>query len=123
MIEFINKNKYKILLIVWMGIIFTLSSIPNLKSDIPGISDIILRKGAHFTEYFILMFLCLKAFYKDIKDIKFSKKLVFCFIFCCLYALSDELHQLTVPTRHFAWFDWGVDNGGLIVCLVMVFFF
>lgn len=122
--NFIKVNKYKILLIIFMGIIFTLSSIPNLKSNIPGVSDLILRKGAHFTEYFILMFLCIKSFYKDIKkDLKFDCKLGFCFAFCSLYSLSDEIHQLFVPTRHFALFDYGIDNLGLIACLICLFIY
>jgi len=120
--SFLKDNKYKILLIIWMGIIFTLSSIPNLKSDIPGINDLILRKMAHFVEYFILMFLCIKSFYKDIqKDLKIDYKLGFCFIFCSLYSLSDEMHQLFVPTRHFALFDYLIDNFGLVSCLVLLF--
>lgn len=114
-------NIYKILFVLWLGLIFILSSIPNLKSDIPGFDDFILRKMAHFIEYFVLMFLCLKAFYKNIKDIKIDNKLIFCFVFCSLYALSDEVHQLFIATRKFAWFDWGIDNGGLVICLVMIF--
>lgn len=114
-----ERNKFKTALIFWMGFIFILSSIPNLKSDIPGISDFILRKGAHFVEYFVLMFLCIKAFYLTEEKIRFDKKLLFCFFLCSLYALSDEAHQLFTPTRKFAWFDWGIDNAGLLFGIII----
>ncbi|HQL11598.1 MAG TPA: VanZ family protein [bacterium] len=119
-LNFINKNKYKILFVVWLSIIFTLSSIPNLKSNIPGVSDLVLRKIAHFVEYFILMFLCIKSF---CKEIKINYRLILCFIFCSLYALSDEMHQFFVPTRHFALFDFGIDNLGLISSILFLFIY
>ena len=122
-ISFIKNNKYKILLIAWMSIIFILSSIPNLKSEIPGIDDYILRKLAHFIEYFILMFLCLKAFIYDLRSLKFNKRLIFCVLFCSFYALTDEFHQLFTPTRKFAWFDFGIDNLGLLSCLLTLFIY
>jgi len=119
-LNFINKNKYKILFVVWLSIIFTLSSIPNLKSNIPGVSDLVLRKIAHFVEYFILMFLCIKSF---CKEIKINYRFILCFIFCSLYAFSDEMHQFFVPTRHFALFYFGIDNLGLISSILFLFIY
>ncbi|MBI4308900.1 MAG: VanZ family protein, partial [Candidatus Omnitrophica bacterium] len=46
--------------IVWAGVIFYCSSMPNLKTGLA--EDSILRKMAHVIEYFILTFLLYRAF-------------------------------------------------------------
>ena len=46
--------------VLWAALIFTLSSIPHLGTDL-GTWDLVLRKCAHMTEYAILAFLLARA--------------------------------------------------------------
>ena len=46
--------------LVWAGVIFAFSSVPSLNSGL-GTLDLVLRKGAHMTEYAILGMLLVRA--------------------------------------------------------------
>lgn len=118
-----------ILLVGWMVIIFIFSSQPgevsdkqsrlviyvfnalglNLNSMLGDLSNFIVRKGAHFTEYFIL---CLLA-YNALKDnFKQGKALILSVAVVFLYACSDEFHQSFVPGRGPAFKDVLIDTLG-----------
>jgi len=134
------KKKYKnwILVIGWMIIIFLFSSQSgevssennkfviyifkfiglDLNSILGTLSNFIVRKAAHFTEYFILYILLYRAMNTkesvDIKVFLWSILIVF------LYACSDEFHQAFVPGRGPAFRDVLVDTGGgLLAFLIM----
>lgn len=79
----------------------------------------IVRKTAHFTEYFILGLLSV------LSAITFSKyKIKFrasgAFLFCVLYSISDEIHQYFVPGRACRFFDMLVDSSGSLLAIVIV---
>ena len=42
------------------------------------------------------------------------------FIASSLYGLSDEIHQLFIPSRYFDLMDWGADMVGSALCLTCV---
>ncbi len=106
-----------IYVVIWCGIIFFFSSIPDLKIKQLGFWDFVLRKIAHITEYAILSILVVRAFRLSTD---FSKKKIYVFstVFSMLYALSDELHQYFVPGRHFATTDLLIDFVGVIIGLI-----
>lgn len=106
--------------LIWMGFIFYLSSVPNLKTELGNFYDILLRKGAHIFEYFVLVVLLWYAF-SSIKIWR-SAKFNLIFIISFLYAASDELHQSFVPTRSGNFVDLGVDSLGIVAGLVLIFF-
>ena len=86
------------------------------------IFNFIIRKSAHFIEYFVLCFLM----YSFLKEYSFSgKKLCFfSVIFCFLYALTDEFHQAFVPGRTATIRDCFVDlTGSLFFILIYTLFF
>ena len=120
------KKLSVILVIIWMIVIFSFSNssgtasseesnaivlfIINLihyNGDI-NILEFIIRKLAHFTEYFILGILVINACkYNSIKDIiKLS------ILICLLYACSDEIHQLFIQGREGKIFDVCIDTLG-----------
>lgn len=138
------KNKKIIfkgmLVIIWMIIIFLLSSqngsesadltnsvvytffeIYNVSHDtitfiIPDIF-LIIRKIAHFTEYFILGILfmnLLKEF-----NISSKKRIIYSILFCLLYATTDEFHQLFISNRVGSIFDVLIDFSGSISGIIM----
>ena len=116
------KNKLKpLLLLAWMSLIFYMSSCNgessgNMSSSlllfiarILNIEDtenfilnyaFIIRKLAHFTEYFVLGILM----YINLHT-KTKKALMLSVLLSFLYAISDEIHQLFVSDRVFAYFD------------------
>lgn len=81
-----------------------------------------LRKMAHFIEYSILGILSFAC----IKDLAASYRrcAAVSFVFCLLYAASDEFHQLFIPGRSGSFVDVLIDGAGslsgilfILVCL------
>lgn len=72
----------------------------------------LVRKAAHFTEFFVLGILLASVFYSF--GLKMSVICVAAVLTGVLYAVSDELHQLFVSGRTMALFDILVDTAGII---------
>ncbi len=105
---------YWIPVIFWSSIIFFISSIPDLKIEVLGIWDYVLRKIAHIVEYFILTILYFRALKNTTKLNSFS--LFFWSIFLSfVYAIGDEIHQHYVPGRHSSVTDVCIDSIGIIL--------
>lgn len=106
-----------ILLILWMGVIFFLSSQPDLKSSFESQIDFILRKIAHMTEFAVLTFLA----WRTIGDGAKSKKyLIYAIIFSVIYALSDEYHQTFVQGRVGSPVDVLIDSMGMVIMAILI---
>lgn len=140
----INKlNKLIIiLLILWMTIILYFSHQPvNESSQLSeGISkpiiekiegivkidideekfDYFIRKFAHFTEYMILGILIYIASSKN--GIPKNNKVLWCILFCALYAITDEIHQAFVPGRGPKVSDVLIDSFGSITGILITKF-
>lgn len=106
--------------ILWMGLIFCLSSqvaeqssrlssgitqfvirmitgiFPKVQIDMQYLGFLV-RKLAHFLCYLVLGVLVLNAFGKT--GVLGYKRVLFSAIVCVLYAATDEIHQLFVPGR------------------------
>jgi len=100
--------------VAWMSVIFYFSTLPE--SATPG-RDILPDKVCHAGEYFILAFVILFALQRT-TQFRFSTSFWITLTWGAVYGLSDEIHQLYVPTRQF-------DVGDLLadVCGVAVLFF
>jgi VanZ family protein len=90
--------------VVWAGLIFVLSSVPDLGTGLGG-WDLVLRKLAHATEYAILGFLLLRALGRGSWALALG----------VAYAVSDEIHQHFVAGRHGAPLDVVIDAVGVTV--------
>ena len=75
----------------------------------------IIRKLAHMFLYFILYYLC---FYVS-NSYKFKKKRRFCILYCFLFAISDEIHQLFVVGRSFGIQDVFIDMLGTFLAYLI----
>jgi VanZ family protein len=95
--------------VAWAGLIFALSSIPDLGTGLGG-WDLVLRKLAHATEYAILGFLLLRALGSDWPA----------FALGMAYAATDELHQHFVPGRLGSPIDVAIDAAGVAVGVFVV---
>ena len=134
------KDKVLIILaIIWMGVIFMFSAqvsdesksssnkvtravvntVISIKKE--NISEekrqkiiedktFIVRKSAHFTEYFILGLILI--LYLQTKEKLAPKYIILAIIFCTLYATSDEIHQLFVDGRSCKIMDILIDTCG-----------
>ncbi len=95
----------------WMGLIFYLSSVPNLRIS-ENQWDLVLRKIAHFMEFFILAFAWFRALIVSVKNVSFTTILAWSCFASLVYAFLDEYHQFFVPTRHFSLIDVAIDGCG-----------
>ncbi len=95
--------------IVWAAVIFTFSSIPSLTTGL-GTWDLILRKGAHMTEYAILGLLLLRAIGRELPALAVGIG----------YAVTDEFHQHFVRGRHASPIDVLIDTVGLVIGIFLV---
>ena len=92
--------------VAWAGLIFGLSSIPDLGTGLGG-WDLALRKLAHAAEYAVLGLLLLRALGRELPALLAG----------VAYAVTDELHQHFVPGRQAAVYDVAVDALGVLVGL------
>ncbi|MFZ2975539.1 MAG: VanZ family protein [Candidatus Moraniibacteriota bacterium] len=90
--------KYYLPAIIWAGIIFYLSSIPGLRYSKSATEEIILRKGAHFMEFSILVILLWRIVYLA-HNIKIKKAYWLALLLAIVYSISDEFHQSLVLGR------------------------
>jgi VanZ family protein len=94
--------------LAWAGLIFTLSSIPDLGTGL-GTWDLVLRKLAHAAEYAVLGVLLLRAVGRPSAA----------FGLATLYAATDEIHQAFVPGRQASPLDLAIDAAGAAVGIVL----
>ena len=132
----------KVLVILWQCVIFLFSAQPaaDSKSLSNGLTEMVLeflfpdmtpqrvaeiaemlsftvRKGAHFTIYFILgalMYNCI------LRSCKFAKARLMSFVFCVLYAVTDEIHQIFVAGRAGRILDVCIDSFGNLCGIFVV---
>lgn len=77
----------------------------------------ILRKNAHFFIYLILGILVTNAF-RASGALEY-KIIIYTLMFCILYAISDEIHQLFIPGRGGQVRDVIIDSAGSTIGLFL----
>lgn len=126
-----------ILLLLWMGFIFYMSSKSgsesteqsdivinilsylgiSLNEEFQNIASFVVRKTAHVTEYFILFILAYRVAIIYINTRK-AKLITLFFVF--IYSATDEIHQLFVPGREGMFRDVLIDMCGAIVAIGII---
>lgn len=102
---------YWTLVILYAALIFYLSSGPMpITIDIPE-SD----KIGHMGEYGIFSLLLYKALRSSFKNESAWKIAILSIIVTLLYGISDEFHQIFVPTRTADPYDVAADASGAII--------
>ena len=126
-----NFLKYWLPVILWVGVIFWMSSDtfsssntsriiePILRYLRPHISKAhvqliqgIIRKLAHVSIYFVLSSLLFRAFRSGSKDFKTLRWILYSMITTALVASLDEYHQSFVVSRTASIIDVGIDTLG-----------
>lgn len=97
--------------IFWMMMIFFLSSRPSVSIAQDQVLNFLFFKGLHLLEYGMLFILVYRAT---------KKKMLFSLVLTIVYAISDEIHQLFVPTREGRIRDVVIDSiGAFLGCLIV----
>lgn len=125
-------------LVLWMIFIFYMSHQPgdvsseqskfvvylfeliglDLNSHFGELATLIIRKGAHFTEYMILYFLSINVFkYYEKSKLVYIYSLIIVFGYAC----TDEIHQLFIPGRAGKFTDVMIDTSGGIFGMFLVY--
>jgi VanZ family protein len=133
--------KYWLPVLLWMGLIFWMStgmfSASNtfnvlqriLRSIDPAISSSTvrlinnsIRKAGHVTEYFISGMLVFRAFRAGSTEPRMLRCAMLSIVFIVLFAASDEYHQSFVASRTASFLDVCIDTGGglLAICYNML---
>jgi VanZ family protein len=136
--------KFWLPVLVWMTVIFSASAdshssehtsrffVPFLHWLFPQMSPVniekihhLFRKCGHLTEYAILALLVWRALHASKKNLpKWSwPKVGGTLLIVCLYAASDEFHQIFVPTRTPLVSDVLIDTTGGAIGLLALWFF
>jgi VanZ family protein len=112
-----------ILVLFWLGLIFWMSSIPNLSPPADGFSipDFLLKKTAHFVEYFILAVLLLEALL--VSHVPFKKAIILSLFAAVIYAILDEWHQIFVIGRSGRVRDIVIDAIGAAAGLIFYYYY
>lgn len=103
---------YLLATILWAGLIFYLSSIPDLSSGLPTWQDLILRKVAHIFVFFMFAYLLAHSLNRAQRHY-----LLFVIIVGVLYAFIDEVHQLSVMGRQGSARDILFDSIGIFLAV------
>ena len=80
--------------------------------------SMLVRKGAHVTEYIILCISFLTAFW--VSGIRGKGRNIASFVLTFGYACTDEFHQLFVPGRAGRFTDVLIDSSGALVLSLIV---
>ena len=127
--------------LLWAAVIFTLSTDafsaantgsilePILRWLIPSISQarveaihFLIRKSAHFTEYFIFFLLLYRGIRAGRSGWHWSWAFGACFI-AAAYSCLDEIHQSFVASRTASPWDSLLDTTGALAALLALFLF
>lgn len=96
--------------LAWCGLIFFLSSQPHLPGPENVNLDFLFKKLGHICAYAILFGLTFRATHSAKQS----------FLFCIMYAMSDEYHQSFVPGRTPMIRDIGIDIIGMSLATILV---
>ncbi len=138
-----KKIIYLSLSLAWMCLVFWFSSqtadnssnqsifiteriirlfIDNPSPSLLSFAETLVRKLAHFAEYFILAFFVFNTI-NSWSNSRIRRLSIITVAICCLYAISDEIHQYFVPGRACRAFDVAVDTAGSAFFCVVYYFF
>lgn len=98
--------------IIWMCLMFFFSSQSNLPVNGTATEDFLSKKLAHVLEYMVLQFFMYRAVGK--------KSVAKSFLYSLIFAFTDEIHQLFIPTRTGRLRDVGIDSIGIILSSIVI---
>lgn len=100
--------------LMWMGIIYFMSSQKSVSITSNPTAEFVTFKTLHMIEYAFLFFLFYRAFHslKNAQEYFFA---LYSFAIAISYSVTDELHQLLIPTRQGRIRDILFDMVGMLI--------
>jgi VanZ family protein len=111
------SKKVTEIIIEKVGALVPLDFETSTTADLVARFNHVVRKFAHFGIYFVLGLFVMNAFRRS--GISGFKGFLFSLVFCILYAISDEIHQVFVPGRGAQFTDVLIDSFGSFVGIGM----
>lgn len=102
---------------LWCALIYYLSSIPSLRSELPNYLDLLFRKIAHITEFAVLTILFFRAASLNMGR---RRALFYAVLFAFTFASSDEYHQTFVYGRSGNAGDVIIDSMGIFLSVFLI---
>jgi VanZ family protein len=100
--------------LVWAGIIFAFSAMPNLRFAESDVVDFVVRKAGHMFVFGVLAVLVWRALtYSAVR-----RAIAWSWVLTVGYAVSDEFHQSFTSGRHPSPLDVGIDSAGALLFLI-----
>ena len=94
---------------------------PNISPEAIQTVQLVVRKGAHMTEYALLAVLLWRALRRTPPRAGWDgRRATIAFALAVAYAISDEIHQSFVPSRSGQVGDVLFDSAGAFLGLVMI---
>lgn len=141
-VRWARRIKHWLPVITWVGLIFFFSTdefsssntspvveslaswiFPEISSQTIETIHLALRKLGHWTEYFVLAVLMQRALLKESGNKWQLRHTILTLVFVLVYALSDEFHQVFVPSRTASFGDVMIDVlGGICGTFWMVWY-
>ncbi|MBI4529525.1 MAG: VanZ family protein [Deltaproteobacteria bacterium] len=94
---------------------------PQASPELLEIAHLALRKVGHFSEYFVLSFLLMRALRGQQGMAWVWRQGFWTLALVWIYAWSDELHQSLVPSRSFVVIDVLLDFAGGTCAILMLY--
>ena len=113
-----EAGRYWLPPLVWMGVIFYLSSRSHLPNLPQPLLRILLMKGGHFVGYGALALLWRRALSRT--ECTADTVVTVAFVISALYAVVDEFHQGFVLGRHPSPLDVLIDSAGAATALWLI---
>ncbi|OPJ56683.1 VanZ family protein [Clostridium oryzae] len=134
-----RKKINLVLMITWMIVIFAFSQQPgnmsnennrfvvdifkkiniDLNEQLGNMCDFVIRKLAHFTEYFLLYILSFRVLQDRRKNYKLNY--IYALLIVFLYACTDEFHQLFILGREGKFRDVIIDTAGGTLAMMILY--
>lgn len=113
--------RYWLPALLWMALIFILSSRDRVAvSDVPTFNFLVF-KTLHVIEYAVLYFLLFRGFYSiKNKSITIQERFLYPFILAMFYAATDEFHQTFAENREGSPRDVIIDTLGIFLMYIYI---
>jgi len=111
------SRKVTEIIIEKVGTVMPLDNETSTTVDLVARFNHVVRKCGHFGLYFVLSVLMMNAL--RVSGIIGFKGYILSLVFCILYAISDEVHQLFVPGRGAQVTDVLIDSFGAFIGIGM----
>ena len=101
--------------ITWMAVIFFFSSQHKVSVSEDSLINFLFFKTLHVLEYYLLYFLSYRAVRNTWNKQTTGVWYMTAFVLTVIYAVTDEIHQVYVPTREGRLRDVIIDTGGAVL--------